>query len=45
MAVLSDKKFDDELLRRLKASAALQNKTLHEHLEDIVRAAVGGKKA
>ena len=41
MAILSIKEFDDELLRRLKAGAALKGITLQEHLEGIIRTVVG----
>lgn len=41
MAILSIKEFDDELLRRLKAGAALKGITLQEHMENILRLSVG----
>lgn len=44
MAILSIKNFDDELLARLKAGAALKRLTLQDHLENIVRASVGTEK-
>lgn len=44
MAILSIKEFDEELLRRLKAGAALKGIKLQEHLENIVRASVGTEK-
>lgn len=44
MSVLSIKEFDDDLLRRLKAGAALKGITLQEHLENIVRLSVGIEK-
>jgi hypothetical protein len=44
MPVLSIKEFDEELLRRLKAGAALKGITIQEHLENIVRLSVGTEK-